>query len=74
MKSKIKKISSLNELNYLAHYHDAYRQLAMISARNLGGSPKDLNDAMQWLNTNAMETDEEGVVREINFCRDLVKI
>jgi hypothetical protein len=43
--------------------------LAFSAARNLGGTPKTLADALKELRTNAMETDEEGVVDEINFCR-----
>lgn len=47
-----------------------YRALAMASARNLGGIPKDWRDAIQWLITTACETTEEGVVDEINFLID----
>ena len=31
------------------------------------------DSALHWLNLNALETTEEGVVGEINFCRDLVR-
>ena len=74
MKKKlIPKVKYLNELRNLAESDPRYQELAMISASNLGGSPKDLDGAMNWLFTNALETDEEGVIGEINFCRDLVK-
>lgn len=69
----VSKVVSIGDLQCRATKDPRYLQLAMISARNLGGSPKNLNDAIDWLNTNAMETDEDGVVGEINFCRDLVK-
>jgi hypothetical protein len=39
---------------------------------NLGGSVRDCSGAMRWLQLNAQETDERGVVEEINFCRDLI--
>jgi hypothetical protein len=75
-KSLISKVVSIGDLRRRAVTDPRYRELAMISASNLGGSPKNLDDAINWLNTNAMETDEDGekgVVAEINFCRDLVK-
>jgi len=69
----IKKVVSIGDLRQKANKDPKYLQLAMISARNLGGTSKNLDDAINWLNTNALETDEDGVVGEINFCRDLVK-
>ena len=80
MKSKkklIKKVTSLCELRMLAVTDEKYHQLLMISASNLGGDPKNASEAYQTLIDNAScETDgcsEEGVVDEVNFCRDLVK-
>jgi hypothetical protein len=76
MKTKkilISKVVSIGDLRQRAAKDHRYLQLAMISASNLGVPPKNLDDAINWLNTNAMETDEDGVVGEINFCRDLVK-
>jgi hypothetical protein len=71
---KLSKIKSLNELRHLAASDNRYLQLALIAASNLGsGTVKTLDQAMNWLNTNAMETDERGVVGEVNFCRNLVK-
>jgi hypothetical protein len=68
------KVKSLGELRQKAGNDPRYLQLALLSARNLGGHPIDtLDQAMSWLNVNAMETDEAGVVGEVNFCRDLVK-
>ncbi len=72
-KSLVSKVVSIGDLRRRTADDPRYLQLAMISANNLGGSPKNLADAINWLNTNAMETDEDGVVGEINFCRDLVK-
>ena len=69
----VSKVVSIGDLRWRSATDPRYRQLAMISARNLGGSPKNLDEAINWLNTNAMETDEDGVVGEINFCRNLVK-
>ena len=70
--AKLQPINSLNELYQLAGQHTQYQKLAMIAASNLGGSPTDLASAMRWLNINADETSEEGVVDEVNFCLDLV--
>jgi hypothetical protein len=70
---KLKKIKTINELAYLARTNKSYEQLAIVAASNLGGGKLTLNGAIDWLNTNAMETDESGVVDEINFCRNLVE-
>lgn len=68
------KVKSLHELRRLASVDPRYLQLALTGARNLGGHPiNTLDQAMQWLYTNAAETDEHGVVEEVNFCRDLIK-
>jgi hypothetical protein len=72
-KKLIDKVKSINELHMLAKTDPRYAELAKISAQNLGGDAKDLAGHIQWLKTNAMETDEKGVVGEINGCRDLVK-
>ena len=70
----IGKVTSIADLFNRAATDPQYAQLAMISAANLGGNCKDLASARQWLNCNAMESgSEQGVVDEINFCRDLVK-
>jgi len=75
-KTLIQKIVSIGDLRRRASEGpllEKYVQLAMITASNLGGSPKNLDDAINCLNSNAMETDEDSVVGEINFIRDLVK-
>jgi len=72
-KKLIAKVKTLAELRMLAKTDKRYEQLAIIAAQNLGDDAKSLEAAMKWLNTNAMETDEKGVVAEVNFCRDLVK-
>lgn len=66
-------IRSLNELYNKARTDEKYKQLLLISSSNLGGTAQDINGAFNWLQTNAMETDEQGVIEEVNFCRDLVK-
>ena len=74
-KTLIPKVVSIGDLRRRASEGpllEKYVQLAMISASNLGGSPKNLDDAINCLNSNAMETDEDSVVGEINFIRDLV--
>jgi len=78
---KLKKIKTISELANLARTNKYYEQLAIVAASNLGGGNLSLNEAIDWLKTNAMETNasgevadsESGVVDEINFCRDLVK-
>jgi len=69
----VSKISSINDLYNRAIKDARYLKLALRSASNLGGSPRTLLQAIDWLKTNAMGTDEQGVVEEINFCRDLVR-
>ena len=74
-KTLIPKVVSIGDLRRRASEGpllEKYVQLAMITASNLGGSPKNLDDAINCLNSNAMETDEDSVVGEINFIRDLV--
>ena len=72
-KSSIQKVTSLNDLYNRAASDPIYLELAILGARNLGGGNiTTLDQARNWLNTNAMETDEAGVVDEVNFCRDLV--
>lgn len=68
-------VRSLHDLRCRAQNDEQYRKLAMVAAENLGGGPRELRDldsAVEWLSMNAMETDEEGVVEEINFCREFV--
>lgn len=69
------KVTSLFDLFNKARTNKAYEQLAMIAARNLGGDNiNTLADAERWLNITANDSgDCNGVVGEVNFCRDLVK-
>lgn len=72
---KLKPVGSISELNYLCSNGDQkeqYQKLAKIAASNLGRTCSTVSASIDWLKTNAQETDEEGVVDEINFCLDLV--
>ena len=75
--SKIGKVTTINDLYWKCKEGpdcEKYQQLAIASAQNLGGANNlTVDRAIDWLKTNAMETDEEGVVDEINFCIPLVK-
>ncbi len=71
-KSLIHPVSSLMDLRSRARSNPLYEKLAKIAASNLGGPSSTLDEALRWLNMNAMETDEKGVVDEVNFVRDLV--
>lgn len=72
-KPLLPKVSSLNELRAKAAVDKRYESLLFIAASNLGGpETKDPRTAYNWLELNAQETSERGVVGEINFCRDLV--
>lgn len=67
-------VRSINELHNLALKDPKYYQLAILASSNLGGETTvNLGKAINWLRINADDTDEAGVVGEINFCRDLVK-
>jgi len=75
---KLVPVSSLGELWRWAQQDDRYDRLMMLTAQNLGWAvpTMDTGDlsqrAMRWLRINADETSEEGVVAEVNACRDLV--
>ena len=75
MKNKlIAKVRSIPQLSQLARQDSRYAELAIVSAKNLGGNVKTVDDAIRWLYVNAEDSgSEEGVVDEVNFCRDLVK-
>lgn len=75
----IAKVRSLGELRRLAHDDERYARLALVAASNLGGGINAgadpgvaLAESLRWLETNADETDEDGVIAEVNFCRDLI--
>ena len=72
MAAKLKPVVSLNDLRARASVNPKYMDLMLCAARNLGGSPKNSTEAYNVLCMNANETDEEGVVAEVNYCRDLV--
>lgn len=51
---------------------ERYKSLAIIAAENLGYAGNGgLAGALRHLNDNALETDEDGVVGEVNFVRDI---
>jgi len=67
----LKPVTSLGELAGLARTDPDYARLAQVASRNLGGPDAPLDAALQWLRTCAMETDEEELIEEVNFCRDM---
>jgi hypothetical protein len=72
-KQLVAKVGSIGELRRLSREDLKYRSLAMIAAENLGGGSIDtVEDAFKLLNLLANETTEDGVVAEINACRDLL--
>lgn len=69
--NSIKSIFDLsNKCSQQDHLSPIYQALALASARNLGGNPRDWKEGINWLVTCANETSEEGVVDEINFLID----
>lgn len=64
---KLQKVSSLAELERKAKRDEAYEEVAINSANNIGGYARTLQEAMHWLRLSAMETSEAGVLDEINF-------
>jgi hypothetical protein len=66
---KLAPVGSIRHLVSLARTDARYRKLAIDAANNLGAfANDDFDRAIRWLEINASETDEEGVVEEINFC------
>jgi hypothetical protein len=80
MAKKLARIMSLMDLRQRANLEIRYQRLAITAARNLGGLIPENRPifeqyslALTILNNNADLTDEKGVVKEINFVRNLVK-
>jgi len=75
-KKLLEEISSLAELRRgcmdTTGPYGLYKKWAFSASRNLGGPDSSIEEALRWLEMNANETSEEGVVDEINFCLDLV--
>jgi hypothetical protein len=66
----INPVRSLGDLRSRARVDARYAQLAVRASHNLGGpAGDDLNAALHWLDLNALETNEQGVVDEVNFMR-----
>ena len=66
-------VRSLPELAQLARKDPRYRALAIAGAQNIGGpASEDLEEQLRYLYMHAAEASEEGVVDEVNFCRDLI--
>lgn len=70
----IKPVKSLYELRSLSYDSDSYRRLVQMASSNLGGPVSPVHKCMEWLEVNAMETSEEGVVDEVNFLIDMVNM
>ena len=69
-KKLLARVVSLSDLRHRALVNPAYEKLAIDAAKNLGGEGiTSLEKAMHWLTLNANETDEKGIVDEVNFCR-----
>lgn len=76
--ARLKKVRGLWELQRLANSDPRYALLLKIAAENLGygGSQQNNSSWMKWLETNAMETGEDGesmVVDEVNFVKDIAE-
>lgn len=71
----VPKVKSLSELKMKAKGDPRYDKLMRVGASNLGGGEEvriSSEAAYRWLELNAQETSEKGVVVEVNFCRDLI--
>jgi uncharacterized protein YlaN (UPF0358 family) len=68
----LKEVGSLVELLTLARGNERFAKLAKVAAENLGMPNGSLDEALRSLEIVAMETDEDGVMGEVNFVRDLV--
>ena len=65
-------IRTLLELKNLAHRDERYYRLLCLGSSNLGGPVEGLDECFRWLECNAYETDEAGVVAEVNGLIDLL--
>jgi len=72
--AKLKPVKSLGELFRKAANDAKYKKLLFAASENLGGPGEEggFEAAKSNLLNNAYETDEEGVVDEVNFVIDLI--
>ena len=67
------KVTSLFDLFNKARTNKLYERLAIITAKNFGGDVVTFEDAKEYLSRLAKnDGDCSGVVREANFCRDII--
>lgn len=68
-------IQSLAQLKAKARKDPKYRDLAVLTAQDLGGPDEenDLTVVLNWLSIVADEDGEDSVVEDLNARRDLVK-
>lgn len=71
-KTSLPKIRSLSELRNNKN-DPLWAKWICVASSNLGGPDSNVEQCYRWLEMNAMETDEAGVVAEVNFVRDMVK-
>lgn len=69
----MKKVKSLSELDTLARKDSRYEKLAIAAAENLGGQPKNLDEALRHLRNEGNELEHpQAIVDEVNFCIDVM--
>ena len=71
---KLQEVDSLSDLWLKANESEDYQKLVTIASQNLGSAEEDhWKKYHRWLEINAMETNEMGVVDEVNFCIDIAQ-
>lgn len=61
-------VKSLAELKTLAENDSRYADMVKLASKNIGGPSENLEEAYDWLATNAYEVSEEAVIDEVNDC------
>ena len=76
-KIKLEKIRTLNDLFWKCSHHvdcRLYKKLAIKSAINLGCQPSNnFKEVLKSLNNIAVETGEDNIIKEINFCLEFIE-
>jgi|SaaInlV_200m_DNA_4_1039719.scaffolds.fasta_scaffold23967_2 hypothetical protein len=73
--SRLKKVRNIWSFGALARKDPQYMLLLKIAAENLGfgGKPGNYQNWMYWLELSMQNDDEDGIMAEVNFVKDIAE-